>query len=138
MKENFNAKTIPFTKMVEPFADIQQILDGTHIAKFSFHTLPVSSAEVDTFEGFQEYIKSSPIAMGRRMEDLERHYNSILMAIEWIEQDCLYARKVLELTKKSIRTDFIAAKYDPKLKRLRKKRDEKPDLNRDARHLSDV
>ncbi len=115
---------LPFYKMADPFKDMEEILGGVHPFKIMYGTLPVSCHEVDTFEGYLEYVKRSPISMEKRKESMDKHLRNVLYGIEQIEQDCRYARAVLDEHRKRLHKDYMEAKYCSEKKRITKKREQ--------------
>lgn len=131
-------KDMPFKKIIEPFDDIKRITEGTHDIKFSYHTLPLSCCEIDTFDGYGEILRSSPVSLQRRHDFMKTHIRSIKAAIDFIEQDCRYARALIEGAERQIHADYIGAKYDKKLKRIREKRELDYNISSDIKKFTSL
>lgn len=135
-ENNYNGRNLPYKKPSEAFKDIEDILNGTHPVKYLYHTLPMSLAELETFEGYDNYTQNNVTAIELRREDIEKHFESIRYAIDMIKGDCLLANKVLDLLEKEFNSDYYGSKYDKKSKRLREKREVKYNIESDIKKFA--
>lgn len=137
-KHSLAGKNLPFKKFMEAFADISQIVDGTHEFKHYYHTCPVSVVEIDTFSGFKQYLLSNIRTLEAGHDDIEQHLRSLLYSVECIEQDCTYLRNMIDIKQRELNKDYQETKYSYASKRITAKRENAWNFERDTNMMKNL
>lgn len=137
-KTRIDIDNLPFKKIIDPFDDIRKIIEGSNDIKFAYHTLPLACCELDTFPGYEDILKGSPVSLQRRHEYMGTHLMAIKAGIEFIEQDCRYARTLMNGLEIKLHNDYMASKWSYKMRALKERRELAYNISSDIKKFTNL